>query len=280
MTETSDNYCLCSLAQINTKQDNVINLLECRVRNVLHMWSIEGVSITKSDLVEVQPSLWAAPNFVVPNPNEQLPIVGASNTTDGGQLLRIYAAQRQINGFEDVIYDNRDRAHSQLDQDKFPRLAQLNYGIQLMDEDFDYGLAGRVILPAVVFGNSSTALRRGPQGRSLPRLAMTSNYWRATTPLLYANNHVYVYPEHRDYDATDRLITSVGSSGSDQPFLHAIAMTLAALQPDTFAFLKENGLTAPTIQMLLRQNLEDIEITFRGQHIQLPFWDDMYKPGV
>jgi len=133
----------------------------------------EGVSITKSDLVEVQPSLWAAPNFVVPNPNEQLPIVGASNTTDGGQLLRIYAAQRQINGFEDVIYDNRDRAHSQLDQDKFPRLAQLNYGIQLMG--------------------------------SLPRLAMTSNYWRATTPLLYANNHIYVYPEHRDYDAADRF---------------------------------------------------------------------------
>ena len=49
-----------------------------------------------------------------------------------------------------------------------------------------------------------------------------------------AANLLYVYPAHRDYDAkngdlfpanTPYLLVSRGSSGSDKPFLDAIALT-------------------------------------------------------
>jgi hypothetical protein len=83
---------------------------------------------------------------------------------------------------------------------------------------------------------------------------------------LYEHNHLYIYPEHRDHDEADLFpanwpytLTSQGSSGSDQPFLEAIGMTLAAFQPETFAFLREERLVAPTLQMILRRTIAGVE---------------------
>src|SRR5436305_7448978 len=89
-------------------------------------------------------------------------------------------------------------------------------------------------------------------------------------PLLYehyTHNNIYIYPEHRDHDPghngrgdgfgdtyptnTPYLITSQGSSGSDQPFLHAIPFTLAAFRPAVKKRLVESGLLMPTLQMIL-----------------------------
>jgi hypothetical protein len=82
---------------------------------------------------------------------------------------------------------------------------------------------------------------------------------------LYAGNDLYVYPEHRDHDAEDRfpanwpyMIVSQGSSGSDQPFLEAIAMTLAAFPPGTFVRMQEAGLVASTLQAILRRSLAPV----------------------
>lgn len=221
--------------------------------------------LTKNDMFQVQPSVWVATGLELPDPDAALPIVGPSNTQDGVRLLRVYNGQGGINGFAGVLYDNRDRGHSSLDPDLYPRLTHLKYDSDLVAGGLDFGLAGRILLPAVVLGNSSTAMERGPAPRSLPRLAMTDPFWRAVTPTLYINNHIYVYPEHRDHDAQDRfpfnwpyMIISQGSSGSDKRFLNAIALTLASLPQDTFAFLKEKGLVAPTVQMILRSNLATV----------------------
>lgn len=227
--------------------------------------SANNLSLTESDLVPIHQSVWVAPKLVIPEPDEGQPILGPSARQDGAKFLRFLSGSSEINGFSGIVYDNRDRGHSVLDPKVFPGLARLQYAANLAARELDVGLAGRTLIPAVVLGNSSMAMRQGPLRRSLPRLAMTNPFWREVTPVLYANNHIYVYPEHRDYDSADLLpinwpymIISEGSSGSDKAFLGAVAMTLAAFPTDTFAEMRKQGLVAPTIQMILRRNLSSV----------------------
>jgi hypothetical protein len=108
--------------------------------------------------------------------------------------------------------------------------------------------------------------RGGPAPRSLPRLAMTVPGGPAQALRAYLGNHLYVYPAHRDHDALDLfpgtwacMLASQGSSGSDRPFLRAIALTLAAFRPATRDRLAAAGLVAPAVQMILRRCLAGIE---------------------
>ncbi len=226
----------------------------------------EETLLTKQQIVQANDLMWAANGLKLPEVDPETPIIGAQNRQDGVRLLRVLMGKDGINGFNNVIYDNRDRGHSLLDPDLYPALTHLKYGPQLKSAALDAGLGGRILFPAVVFGNSSTAVANGPAPRSLPRLAMTHPAWRQITPFLYANNHIYVYPEHLDHDDIDLfpvnwpyMIISQGSSKSDKPFLNAIALSLAAMPADTFAFLRDNGLIAPTLQMLLRRNMHLVE---------------------
>lgn len=216
------------------------------------------------DLVRQEAGYWAALGLELPVEDRSLPIIAGKSTEEGAVLLRRLDAKGGINGFAGVVYDNRDRGHSRMPVDLFPRLTHLGYGVELSAENADYGLAGVILLPAVVVGNSSTALRELPW-RSLTRHAMTVPRGPVSAARLYAANHIYVYPEHRDYDEEDRFpanwpytVTSQGSSRSDQPFLRAIAMTLAAFQKDTFAVLRDKGLVASTVQMIMRRNLAGV----------------------
>jgi hypothetical protein len=229
------------------------------------LWA-DRVILTTNDLVEVSPFVWFAPRLDLPSRNNDLPILGPGIRQDGARLLRYLDGNEEINGFRGIIYDNRDRGHSTLSPEDYPQLAFLEYGVDLVAKGLDQGLAGRIFFPHVVLGNSSMVTGRGSLQRSLPRLAMTYPLWQAVTPALYMNNHVYVYPEHHDYDADDRfpinwpyMIISQGSSGSDRIFLSAMAMTLAAFQPDTFETLQQRRLVAPTLQMILRQNLHSVK---------------------
>lgn len=220
------------------------------------------LTLTEGDLVTSGAGPWLALGITLPEQDDTLPVVGASVTDDGATLLRHLHATRDLNGFSGVLYDNRDRGHSGLAAEAFPRLTHLEYAPELRAQQLDYGLAGRILLPAVVFGNSSTALTAGAIARSQTRLAMTTPEGPRTCALLYENNHLYVYPEHRDHDAADLFpanwtctLTSQGSSGSDRAFLRAIAMTLAAFPSDTFAALRDRRLVAPTLQMILRKGV-------------------------
>ena len=219
--------------------------------------------LTAADLRPLAQGVWMAPELTLPAPDTTLPLFGERLPAEiAGPLRR---AQQSANGFTGILYDNRDRGHSRLAPELFPRLTHLVYGPALRDAGADQGLAGAFLLPAAVIGNSSTAVTAGPFARSLPRLAMTTGGGPAASARLYRNDHLYVYPEHRDHDAADLfpanwpyMVISQGSSRSDRAFLQAFVATLAAFPTDTFAAMRAEGLVAPTLQMILRRNLAGV----------------------
>ena len=220
------------------------------------------VTVTAADLVALPGGMLSAPALSLPPDDPSLPIVAGPADDPAARRLRALAEAGRARGFGGILYDNRDRGHSALDPGLFPRLSRLFYGFELMAENRDFGLAEILLAPAVVLGNSSTAITRGDRPRSLVREAMTRPGRAGQQARLHAGNHLYVYPEHRDHDAVDLYpanwtytLTSQGSSGSDQPFLRALAMTLAAFPPETFDRMAAEGLVAPTLQAILRRTL-------------------------
>jgi hypothetical protein len=223
------------------------------------------VTLNGTDLLRLPTGVLVAPTFVLPDEDASLPLVAPDFAGEAAERLRALDDEGRARGFSNILYDNRDRGHSALAPHLFPRLSRLAYGFELVADDMDYGLAGAVILPQVVFGNSSTAITGGDAPRSLVRHAMTRAGLPERQARLYRSNHLYVYPEHRDHDAVDLYpanwpftVTSQGSSGSDRPFLEAFALTLAAFSEETFGRLLEEGLVAPTLQMILRRSLAPV----------------------
>lgn len=168
-------------------------------------------------------------------------------------------------GFGAFLYDNRDRGHSSVPASRLPALQRVRYRIGILASRLDRGIAHQMLFPVPTLGNASLAQTGAPQARSLPRIAMMDRALAARMARLYRSNHLYVFPEHRDHDAVDRFpanwpytVVSQGSSGSDLPFVEALAMTLAAVPRDTFAAIEDTGLVAPVLQMILRRNMRGI----------------------
>ncbi|MCA8883648.1 MAG: hypothetical protein KDA50_07870 [Rhodobacteraceae bacterium] len=196
-----------------------------------------------------------------------LPVVDPSRTDPAAGQLRRLQATGAAAGLAGVLYDNRDRGHSLLPPESFPQLSQTRYDDSFQKEFLDHGAAGKIHFALPVLGNSSTAYTRPPMDRSLARIVLADQANAMRAQDLYAANHLYVYPEHRDHDADlgDRLfamapffILSQGSSYSDRPFLAAAASILAALRPETREFAEARGLIAPTIQMILHRTLAGV----------------------
>lgn len=167
------------------------------------------------------------------------------------------------------LYDNRDRGHSRLDLAAHPQLTDVTYADAARAADLDYGLNEALTFDHPTFGNSSTAITGGALWRSLPRYAMTQA--DGTGPLRLwqnaAQNQLYVYPSHKDYTAkagdlfpanTPYILVSRGSSGSDKPFLDALALIYAAFRPDTKERLTAENLIVPTVQMIFRRSLQNV----------------------
>jgi hypothetical protein len=188
-----------------------------------------------------------------------------------GDLLRKWYAEGTAAGNKGDSYDNRDRGHSGLDLGAHPQLSKVEYTDLDRRVGRDWAAQGAV-LGGVVFGNSSTS-SGVHQGGSNPRHLYTSPRGLAILAKQYAYNNLYIYPEHNDYDPghngnggfgdlyptnTPYLITSQGSSGSDQPFVHAVAYTLAAFRPEVKQRLAESCLLVPTIQMILRMSNKSV----------------------
>lgn len=170
------------------------------------------------------------------------------------------------------IYDNRDRGHSQFNLKLFPQLRPFEYPQYLKDQKLDWGPQLYMQFPHVTVGNSSTS--SGITVGSHPRRCMMSSKAMRILYHQYRHSHLYVYPEHRDHDIGHNgspgygdlftanmpyVITSEGSSGSDQPFLQAIVLTLAAFRPEVKTRLVETGLLMPTVQMILRMSSKAVE---------------------
>lgn len=169
------------------------------------------------------------------------------------------------------LYDNADLDHSVLDPARFPGLARIRYDEECLRRGLATGLQTRFQHSAVVLGNSSMAEVEPDRWRSQARMAYTAPEAVMQLHQQYLNNHLYIYPEHRDHDPghnghpeggygdvfpanTPYVIVTQGSSWSDQPFLEAVAAALAAFPPETKSRLRQSGLLMPTIQMLLRRS--------------------------
>jgi hypothetical protein len=190
-------------------------------------------------------------------------------TTDGGEigkLLKKWYAEGTAAGNVGDFYDNRDGEHSSLDMRPWPQLQKIVYTEADVKARRHWALAV-VTRPHVTFGNSSTSAPP-ERGGSNPRTAYIVPGGLAMLHKQYRGNNLYIYPEHRDHDPghngkgdgygdlypanTPYLLTSQGSSGSDQPFMRAIPFTLAAFRPEVKKKLVASGLLMPTLQMILR----------------------------
>ena len=208
------------------------------------------------------------PRFAFPEKADG-PVLPSRPKTAALEIVREHWKHGRAAGNRGDLYDNRDRGHSSLKPEDFPQLAHVTYDAAARAADLDYGLADRMLFPGPTLANSSTAITAGALWRSLPRAAMTEP--DGTGPLrLWQNaaaNQLAIYPAHRDFTPdkgdlfpanTPYLLVSRGSSGSDQPFLEAAALILAAFRPDTKARLVAENLVVPTVQMVFRRSLRTV----------------------
>ncbi len=199
-----------------------------------------------------------------------------------GDLLRRWWQEGTAAGNVGDWYDNRDGAHSDLNTGPFPQLQRVVYSPEDI-KAFRHWAFAKTTRPNVTFGNSSTSAPAHLTG-SNPRSLYCSPQGMQLLFQHYTGNNLYIYPEHRDHDPghngpnegfgdlyptnTPYLLISQGSSGSDQPFMRAIPLTLAAFRPETKKKLVETGLLMPTVQMILRKSnkhLKSEEEYFTGK---------------
>ena len=168
----------------------------------------------------------------------------ADNVTGADQLNAWFRLGTAAGNLGD-LYDNRDGGHSLLPSQDFPQLTRIEYSEEARQAGLDRSLNRFFLYNAVTIGNASLALTGGPMWRSLPRQALTDPLQMSGLFQQYSANHLYVYPAHQDYGTargdlfpanTPYMLVSVGSSGSDQPLVKAVASILAAFRPEVKAF--------------------------------------------
>lgn len=200
-----------------------------------------------------------------------------------GQKFDSWQKAGEAAGLVAVMYDNHDKDHSNMNYGQFPQLTRIEYSEAAARESLNNGLQHVFRFNGIVVGNSSTSHVSGPFWRSNPRMAYTDSRLASRIAVQYLSNHIYVYPEHRDYDPghnggkstqqsgapavsspkdgygdvypanTPYLLISQGSSGSDRVFLDALTHTIAALRPQVQSQLAANGLLMPVVQMIFRR---------------------------
>ena len=189
-----------------------------------------------------------------------------------GDLLRQWQENGTAAGLTNVLYHNNDKYHSRMKDSQFPQLSRVEYGEAARKAGHGNGLQDLFLFNGIVLGNSSTALTNSPLWRCLTRYALVDGRRALHVAAQYANNHLYVYPEHRDYDPghngktdgkgygdvfpmnTPWVVTTQGSSGSDRIFLQALAASLAAMRPEVQKKLATTRTLMPALQMILRRS--------------------------
>jgi hypothetical protein len=196
------------------------------------------------------------------------PLSSASIAVQGGEigdLLRKWYSDGTAAGNSGDYYDNRDGGHSLLNLAPYPQLQRIEYTEEQIKSRQNWAMQ-KTIVPNVVFGNSSTSATPRHGGSNARTYYVDPEGLRFLFAQ-YVRNNLYIYPEHQDHDPghngvggygdlyptnTPYLITSQGSSGSDQVFMRALPYVLAAFRPEVKRKLRETGLLMPVIQMILR----------------------------
>ena len=189
-----------------------------------------------------------------------------------GELLTKWWSEGVAAGNVGDFYDNRDRAHSDLDTIPYPQLQRIRYDADDVKHYRDWALMFGV-RPHVVFGNSSTAAATR-SGGSNARLAQCLPGGVALLAKQYKGNNLYIYPECNDArpghngrggDYGDLLPTNTpymliphGNSYSDQPFMRAVPLTLAAFRPEVKQKLIATGTLMAALQMIVRSTSKDL----------------------
>ena len=195
-------------------------------------------------------------------------------------LLEKWMSKGTASGLSGTVWDNRDDGHSKINLDQMPGMVQFKYKPSEAKTK-GWGLQTRVMDKTTV-GNSSTAHKQIDKG-SQPRCAYSSPIGLSVLRKQYRANNIYIYPSHMDHIAgnqregksqtkkrgagrgdmyptnTPFIIVSQGSSGTDKPFIRAVAWTIGSFQRDVRLFLEEHGLLMPTVQMLLRRSQNNID---------------------
>lgn len=196
--------------------------------------------------------------------------IAATGSDEAASLVRGWYREGAAAGNYGDLYDNRDEGHSPLRKMAFPLLTHIKYGPEARERKLHWGAQTWFLFNAATLGNASVAATGGVHWRSMARHAYSGSRALDMLYLQYRANHLYVYPEHNDYDPghngngggygdlfavnTPYLLISQGSSFSDQPFLEALALTLAAFRPAVKRSLAAQGLLMPALQMLLRSS--------------------------
>lgn len=240
---------------------------------------------TGEALVSTANTYWSAPDGRLVARFEMLEAMRRFQIRDGKlegpfKTLQSWVARGRAAGNVGDLYDNRDGGHSPLSRRKPTQISNVVYSDEAKAAGVHYGLNTQILFNRITIGNSSTAITGGVW-RSQPRLALTSPDGAAQLWRLYAANHIYVFPEHRDHDPvtppkgatgseakpghgdlfpanTPYMLISQGSSGSDRPVLEALRAILAAFRPDVKTFLAERDLIAPMVQQLFRRGQKGI----------------------
>lgn len=163
------------------------------------------------------------------------------------------------------LYDNRDRGHSKMSKELLPQVAMVEYGNAAKASGLDFGFNSQLFFNAPAFGNASL----GVNGQySVARMAMGNPRETGVLYLQYRANQLYVYPSVHDFrqeggDAftanTPYTLISLGKSGSDKPFLHAVANILGAFKPEVKKGLIDRKLLMPAVQMVFRRGLTGVD---------------------
>jgi hypothetical protein len=203
---------------------------------------------------------WSQPPEVKP----EFPVVEHGEV---GELLRKWYAEGTAAGNWGDIYDNCDRIHSKHNHLEFGTLTRIKPQKEI-EKLWPYGLQTLMLHDGVVIGNSSTAATGNALWRSNPRRAYVNSGLTRKLYLQYTSNHLYLYPEHKDYRSnhegdvypanTPYVITSKGSSYTDQPFMDALFCTLAAFQPEVKQKIVDAGIMAPTLQWVFRRSNKNV----------------------
>ncbi|MBU4201408.1 MAG: hypothetical protein KKG09_04520 [Verrucomicrobia bacterium] len=233
----------------------------------------DGVAmISESNVIwDAQAGVFRVVFSLDPAPGEPSAIVKGQEKA--GELIRAWQQEGTACGLDGVLYDNRDKGHSLLNLGNYPQLTRVTLSPGLKDIGLFSGIQASMLYNFPTIGNSSTAMTQGPYWRGLSRLAMVNAAMMTVCYYQYMNNMVYFYPEHHDYDAGHNgkggygdtypancpyFITSQGSSGSDRPFMNAVACTLASFGKETRQALVLSGTLMPAVQMIMRHSLKTV----------------------
>lgn len=232
----------------------------------------DGVAMVEEDNTKLASSDQFAISFVASEQQKAKAITLRDDAV--GKLLKKWSADGTAVGLGEVLYDNHDRVHSDMNWREFPQLSRIKYSAAAKKAGIDNGFQAQCQFNMVTFGNSSTAMTSSHMWRSQPRLAYTNPLLMEIVAKRFSANHLYLYPEHKDHDPghnrspgygdvfpanTPYFIISQGSSYSDKPFMTAVAATLSAFRPEVFDRLKKQGTIFHVVQMIFRRCLNTVK---------------------